>query len=183
MKALSLWQPWASLVAIGAKQIETRHWSTSYRGPLAIHAAKKIIPDFGAVCHSEPFRTVLENAGYNEMECFEFGKIVAIVDLVQVATTEGICNPGVEFPADFLDAAQRDGEREFGNYDAGRFGWLLKNVRKFPEAIPAVGHQSLWNWPVFWCDSCDGTGLMEGWNRRDGWLCPKCRGMAIRPRE
>lgn len=40
MKALSLWQPWASLVAIGAKTIETRSWSTSYRGPLAIHAAK-----------------------------------------------------------------------------------------------------------------------------------------------
>src|SRR5690348_17556570 len=40
MKALTLTQPWASLVAIGAKRIETRSWSTSYRGPLAIHAAK-----------------------------------------------------------------------------------------------------------------------------------------------
>ena len=41
MKALTLTQPWATLVAIGAKTIETRGWSTSYRGPLAIHAAKK----------------------------------------------------------------------------------------------------------------------------------------------
>lgn len=41
MKALTLWQPWASLVALGVKTIETRSWSTSYRGPLAIHAAKK----------------------------------------------------------------------------------------------------------------------------------------------
>jgi hypothetical protein len=40
MKALTLTQPWATLVAIGAKRIETRSWSTSYRGPLAIHAAK-----------------------------------------------------------------------------------------------------------------------------------------------
>ena len=40
MKALSLTQPWATLVAMGAKRIETRSWATSYRGPLAIHASK-----------------------------------------------------------------------------------------------------------------------------------------------
>ncbi len=37
-RALTLWQPWASLIAIGAKTIETRSWSTAYRGPLLIHA-------------------------------------------------------------------------------------------------------------------------------------------------
>jgi hypothetical protein len=42
VKALSLWQPWASLIAVGAKTIETRGWSTTYRGPLLIHAARKI---------------------------------------------------------------------------------------------------------------------------------------------
>lgn len=41
MKAISLWQPWASLVAVGAKKIETRSWATKYRGSLAIHATKK----------------------------------------------------------------------------------------------------------------------------------------------
>jgi DnaJ-class molecular chaperone len=30
-----------------------------------------------------------------------------------------------------------------------------------------------------WCDGCDGTGLMEGWNHRDGSSCPKCKGKAI----
>lgn len=48
MKALTLWQPWATLVALGVKTIETRSWSTSYRGPLAIHAAKKA-PEYGPV--------------------------------------------------------------------------------------------------------------------------------------
>ena len=38
MKALTLWQPWASLVG-PAKTIETRGWYTNYRGPIAIHAA------------------------------------------------------------------------------------------------------------------------------------------------
>lgn len=40
MQALSLWQPWATLIAIGAKTIETRSWGTRYRGRIAIHAAK-----------------------------------------------------------------------------------------------------------------------------------------------
>lgn len=40
MNAISLWQPWASLVAAGIKRIETRSWGTNFRGPIAIHAAK-----------------------------------------------------------------------------------------------------------------------------------------------
>lgn len=43
--ALTLWQPWASLVAWEEKRIETRSWSTSYRGPLVIHAAKRFAGD------------------------------------------------------------------------------------------------------------------------------------------
>jgi hypothetical protein len=43
MKAISLWQPWASLLFTTprAKLHETRHWPTSYRGLLYIHAAKR----------------------------------------------------------------------------------------------------------------------------------------------
>lgn len=40
MKALSLWEPWATLFALGIKGPETRSWSTNYRGPMAIAAAK-----------------------------------------------------------------------------------------------------------------------------------------------
>lgn len=43
MKALTLHQPWASLIATGAKTLETRSWPTRYRGPLAIHAAKTAV--------------------------------------------------------------------------------------------------------------------------------------------
>ena len=41
MRALSLTQPWATLVVLGAKSFETRSWTTTYRGPLLIHAAKR----------------------------------------------------------------------------------------------------------------------------------------------
>ncbi len=39
--ALSLQQPWASMIADGEKTIETRIWSTSYRGQVLICATKK----------------------------------------------------------------------------------------------------------------------------------------------
>lgn len=41
MKGLSLWQPWAGLIAIGEKTIETRYWETSYRGNILICSAQK----------------------------------------------------------------------------------------------------------------------------------------------
>lgn len=42
MKVITLIQPWATLVALGEKKIETRSWSTNFRGRIAIHAGKKI---------------------------------------------------------------------------------------------------------------------------------------------
>ncbi len=41
MKALTLTQPWASLMALGVKRIETRSWYTSYRGEVVIHSGQK----------------------------------------------------------------------------------------------------------------------------------------------
>ena len=41
MRALTLWQPYASLIAMGVKVYETRSWGTAYRGDLVIHAAAK----------------------------------------------------------------------------------------------------------------------------------------------
>jgi len=40
MKAITLRQPWASLVALGYKDIENRKWPTKFRGPVLIHAGK-----------------------------------------------------------------------------------------------------------------------------------------------
>lgn len=40
MKALSIKQPWANLIAAGEKTIETRTWATNYRGPILIVSSK-----------------------------------------------------------------------------------------------------------------------------------------------
>ena len=63
MKALTVQQPWATLIAVGAKQIETRSWKTDYRGPLAIHASKNMPVKNRSLCGwmTEPFASSLEN--------------------------------------------------------------------------------------------------------------------------
>ncbi len=45
MKTLTIWEPWATLIAQGRKQIENRSWSTTHRGTLAIHAGRKVLWD------------------------------------------------------------------------------------------------------------------------------------------
>ena len=68
-KAISLKQPWANLVASGKKTIETRKWTTGYRGPLIICSSRipKIEPAGYALCvaelyHIEPMRKEHEKA-------------------------------------------------------------------------------------------------------------------------
>ena len=54
MKVLSLLQPWATLVVMGIKQIETRSWSTAHRGTLLIHASKGRAGEI--FVHGQPFK-------------------------------------------------------------------------------------------------------------------------------
>ncbi|MGE5593799.1 MAG: ASCH domain-containing protein [Betaproteobacteria bacterium] len=84
MKAITLIQPWASLVAIGAKRIETRSWATDYRGPLAIHAAKGFPKWAQELCYKEPFATLLFNVktGYYHPWKLPRGVVIAVCALV-----------------------------------------------------------------------------------------------------
>jgi hypothetical protein len=63
MKCISLHQPWASLVVVGAKRYETRHWSTAVRGQILIHAAKKWNRDLVETANSDPFFAALHLNG------------------------------------------------------------------------------------------------------------------------
>lgn len=164
MKALTLTQPWATLVAIRAKQIETRSWATSYRGPLAIHAAKGLGPVGGLqglmlLGLSQPFAAVLLASGYGNPARLPLGAIVATCDLVDCVPTvhPGVANePGKPW---FTGARKGVGqhyyevpppldsnEYAFGDYTPGRFAWLLGNVQALPEPIPAKGALGLWEW-------------------------------------
>lgn len=125
--AISLWEPYGTLIKVGAKQYETRHWRTGYRGPLVICTAKKrdreILESYKAL-RPDFFRYGVK------MEPCRFGVALCLVDLVDC------------IPAEFIG----DDERRFGNFAPGRFAWLLENVRPFAEPIPVRGHQGLWRW-------------------------------------
>lgn len=145
MKALTLTQPWATLVALGAKKIETRSWSTSYRGWLAIHAAKNCPKRDMDFWREEPFKAALYPGGiytYPELEC---GMVLAKALLIgcKLIVENGSCIGHGEI---HKMIPPEDPERSFGDYYAGRYGWILSNVRKFPTPIPAKGALGLWEW-------------------------------------
>jgi len=153
--ALSLWQPYASLIALGAKRIETRGWETRYRGPLAIHAAKRCLKNeliYYAcrwdVCAALAPLGKRMGDNLNLWDILPFGAVVAVADLTG-------CRPTSSFTALELDARRFQpgapqidtldswSERGFGDYSLGRFGWVLENVRALPCPIPLTGHQGL----------------------------------------
>lgn len=87
MKAISIIQPWASLIVNGVKDVENRMWSTSYRGPLLIHAGKKVDQDHmraaaqtigEAITSSEQVVDVFKRL----KEPLPRGGIIGVVDLV-----------------------------------------------------------------------------------------------------
>ncbi len=125
MKALTLWQPWATLVALGAKRIETRDWRTRYRGPLAIHAAKRKM-DF------LPIGVFARALGQNDIP---LGCVVATCDLVDC----------VRITPKLIKTISSQ-EYMFGLFSLGRFALMLDNVVMVEPPIPARGSRRLWNW-------------------------------------
>lgn len=137
VKAITIYEPWASLVALGAKKIETRSWPTKYRGSLAIHAAKTIRSEYMNLVWQEPFFSALnpliESANGGEGFHFHLGCIVAIAQLVGCQKI---------FPGN----APWGYECEFGDYRVGRYMWFLDDVRRLEKPIPIRGQQGLWEW-------------------------------------
>src|SRR5260221_1253433 len=116
MKALTLTQPWATLVAIGAKKIETRSWSTSYRGPLAIHAAKAAHREEAALCLQEPFTSALGGRVLYELP---LGRVVATVRLVDVRPTSMTIGEAA-WSDPRQDIVLSPQEEAFGDFTPGR---------------------------------------------------------------
>lgn len=167
MKALTLHQPWASLIALGVKTIETRSWSTKYRGPLAIHAGLK-----GAQGELDLFSCERDGSGYLLRGPIAWpyrlplGAIVATCTLVDVVLIDSL-EHDAEAPREYeriVDFTLHQGlshlrrmsggwgitnvedQRPFGDFTPGRFAWLLADVVR--TETPAKGKQGLWNWDL-----------------------------------
>lgn len=150
MKTISLWQPWATLIALNEKRCETRSWRTDYRGPLAIHAAKRFHQEQRDLFGENPFAMVLADHGVTASNAvhwnFPFGAIVAVCDLVDVVPTSRMVGQGWLsrgsggwYPAVY--------ERDFGDYHEGRFGWILKNIKACSHPVLCRGEQGLFDLP------------------------------------
>lgn len=161
MQAITLWQPWATLIALGVKRIETRSWpapvgvaqrSTQAPGVwvwrkhgLAIHAARHTPGRDMAEAWANPWiRDTLALWGITRDNwtggpgSLPQGAIVAVVTLKACLPMEpggglvGLCEQ----------------EAAFGNYSPGRWAWLLAdvvNLNDRPQA--AQGHQRIWTVP------------------------------------
>ncbi|CAB3972312.1 MULTISPECIES: ASCH domain-containing protein [Burkholderia] len=83
MKALSIRQPWAWLIAAGHKDIENRAWRTAYRGPLLIHASKGMTRQEYEDCMAFAIRAGLRSYFPRDQD-LERGGIVGVADLISV---------------------------------------------------------------------------------------------------
>lgn len=144
MKALPLWQPYATLVAVGAKRVETRAyppWRVGLQDGqrIAVHATKTTRdPDSGvllsAYCAEWPFCEYTP-----DWEALPLGALVATCTLTRAAQI-------TEESADAL-LHRNPQEFAFGSYEPGRWAWVLSDVESLPRPIPFRGSQGTFDVP------------------------------------
>lgn len=137
IRAISLWEPWASLIATGAKTVETRGYHTNVRGELLICAAQtkkgiKVAEDAGLI-HASAAYSGRELCVYiqdrDEME-LNFGMAVAVVEFAYcVGTTT------------FKQWPEFCGQEPFGDYSQGRYAWVFHNIKRIKEPFEVKGKQ------------------------------------------
>ena len=132
LKAISLWQPWASLIPLGLKHYESRSWKTLYRGKLLICSTTNNSKHYREYLK---VKDELQLPPWNENN-FPHGCAIAICDLVDC----------IEMAPEFI-AQQSQTEILCGDWQVGRYAWKLKNIQPIPESFAVKGKQGLFNIP------------------------------------
>lgn len=142
MKTVSLLQPYATLLAIGAlnggKGNETRSKGCpfkNYRGKVYIHASKAFTKFQRQLCETEPFKTALAKNGYTSPDQLPLGAVI------------GSCNITGRYTINKQNIPPSP-EKDFGDYTLGegRMFFTTTDNKVFPAPIPARGQLGLWNW-------------------------------------
>lgn len=138
MKVLTVRQPWAWAILHGGKDVENRNWSTEYRGPLAIHAAKSFDINqtdwnyaWGEGIFGEPWTSMNHAFGSIKGPNDIRGCIIGTVEVYD-------CIPDSKCDSPW----KADGE--------GFFCWMLRNPVPLEVPIPAKGQLGFWNAPDEW---------------------------------
>lgn len=122
LKALSIIQPWPTLIVLGMKDIENRDWSTNYRGPVAVHAGKKL-DESCAISLDRGYHPVSNRRVryVSETQTYPRGGIVGVVDIV-----------------DCVEVSDSE-------WFVGRYGFVLANPKPV-EFIPVKGALGFFDW-------------------------------------
>lgn len=138
IKCITIWQPWASAVALGLKRFETRSWDTGYRGPIAIHAAKRKMTreeEAEYFLANPTMKGALNGAGVLSPNDLPYGAIIAVAILDRT------------HPTAMLSRSLSRQEITFGDYTPGRYAWEFDGITAIPEPIPYTGRQGLYEIP------------------------------------
>jgi hypothetical protein len=163
MRVITILQPYASLIAFGAKRYETRSWRTWHRGPIAIHAGKKPFEKVLAEYAVPPdtIQRMQEDCVHSLGIDFDFayGAIIAVgylvrcYEIIRENARITLYRKGME-PVWYHPT---DKELLYGDWTPGRYAWELANVRTLPVPVPYRGQQGLWSVP----DAIVPTGRKE----------------------
>lgn len=125
MKALTIKQPWATLIMQGDKRFEFRSWQTKYRGDLLIHAGKGI--DKEAMKRLEKYLPAK----------LIYGKILGKVKLVDC----------IKMSPEFKELLLKENSDIYTESSfQENYGWQVSDVEVFENPIDAKGHLSLWEY-------------------------------------
>lgn len=129
MKVLSLTEPYATLIKLGKKRIETRSFKTNYIGELYIHASSTKIPKEWK--NNEELMSLVKDSELS------FGYIICKCKLLDF----------VYMDEEFLNKIKKD-KLEFicGDYRLGRYAWILEDIEVLDNPMFAKGKLGIWNY-------------------------------------
>lgn len=130
IRAISLWQPWASLIALGYKKYETRSWQTNYRGSLLICSAQKDTKFLRDLTYYLAKKYQLKSCCQSWKQ-YPLGQALAICNLVD-------CIPITSE----LIVKQSQLELDCGDWRIERYAWKLEHIRAI-NPFPIKGQQRL----------------------------------------
>ncbi len=147
MNCISLWQPWASAIAVGLKTIETRSWPaprSAIRKPLAIAAAKRDTKEerewwVENVRRRPEYLEVFERAGIRDWCNLPMGAVVCTTTLLCCLSTNLT-------PQGKMQVMPLPSDEDWGNFGPDRYAWGLVDIKPLSEPVPVVGRQGIFNW-------------------------------------
>ncbi len=166
MKALTIYQPWASLIMCGAKPYEFRGWSPRERGGayaaligqrIVIHASAKAIArdEINVLLMVLALRDRSEDlARAANATCLHADRAMPVLNQALenvLALGAGLGTAILGKPRSGFDIAEEfglprinDSERD----EHANFGWPMLDVEVWDQPVPMRGLQGFWKWPT-----------------------------------